>query len=75
MRECFTSQDCLFLYRKYYEWLATLTHVFRADTVERAYQISESHKQTDVFYKASFEGRFPWKGEVIILKNSEPQIM
>lgn len=58
-----------------YEWLATVTHVFHADTVERAYQISESHKETDAFYKASFEGRFPWKGSVIILKNSEFQII
>lgn len=58
-----------------YEWLATTTHIFHGDTVERVYQISESHKQTDTFYKASFEGRFPWKGGTIILKNSEFQII
>lgn len=58
-----------------YEWLATTTHIFHGDTVERVYQIMNSHKETDSFFKASFEGRFPWKGGVIILKNSEPQIV
>lgn len=58
-----------------YEWLATVTHIFHADNVQRAYQIMDAHKQTDSFFKASFEGRFPWKGGEIILRNSKPQII
>jgi len=58
-----------------YFWNASVSHLFHGETIERVYQLSESHKQTDAFYKASFEGRFPWKGGVIILKNSEPQII
>lgn len=56
-------------------WKATVTHVFSGETIERVYQISEAHKVTDQFYKASFEGRFPYKDRVIILKNSEFEIM
>lgn len=56
-------------------WKATVTHVFSGDTVERVYQISEAHKLTDSFYKASFEGKFPYKGGVIILKNSKFETM
>lgn len=56
-------------------WKATVTHVFSGETVERVRQISEAHKLTDSFYKASFEGVFPWKGGNIYLKNSEPQIV
>lgn len=56
-------------------WKATVTHIFSGETVERVYQISEAHKLTDSFYKASFEGVLPWKGEDIILKNSEFQIV
>lgn len=59
----------------HYFWKATTSHAFHGETVERAYQISDAHKDTDQFYKASFEGRFPWKGGVIILKNSEFQIV
>ncbi len=56
-------------------WRATVTHVFSGETVERVYQISEAHKTTDQFYKASFEGVFPWKGGNIYLRNSDPQII
>lgn len=56
-------------------WRATVTHVFSGETVERVYQISEAHKTTDQFYKASFEGVLPWKGGNIYLRNSEPQII
>ena len=56
-------------------WKATVSHVFHGETVGRVYQISEAHKLTDTFYKASFEGALPWKGENIYLKNSEPQII
>lgn len=59
----------------HYFWKAVLSHIFHGETIERAYQLSESHKETDAFYKASFEGRFPWRGGTIILKNSEPQII
>ena len=59
----------------HYFWKATLTHGFQGETVERAYQVSEAHKTTDAFYKASFEGKLPWKGGNIILKNSEFQII
>lgn len=54
-----------------YEWLATVTHVFEGDTVERVYQISDAHKKTDAFYAGSFQGRY----NGIILKNSEFQII
>ncbi len=56
-------------------WNATVTHVFHGETTERVYQISDAHKLTDAFYRASFEGRFPYKGGVIILKNSKFEIM
>lgn len=59
----------------HYFWKATVSHLFHGETIERVCQISESHKETDAFYKASFEGRFPWKNGVIILKNSEFQIV
>lgn len=54
-----------------YEWLATVTHIFEGDTVERVYQISDAHKKTDAFYAGSFQGRY----NGIILKNSEFQII
>lgn len=54
-----------------YRWIATVTHTFHGDTEERAYQIMEAHKKTDVFFSASFQGNY--KG--ITLKNSEPQII
>lgn len=53
------------------EWLATVTHVFQGDTVERAYQISDAHRKTDLFYDGSFKGKY----NGIILKNSEFQII
>lgn len=59
----------------HYFWNAAVSHLFHGETAERVYQLSESHKVTDAFYKASFEGKFPWKGGVLILKNSEPQII
>lgn len=59
----------------HYFWKATVTHIFHADNVQRAYQIMESHKQTDSFFRASFEGIFPWKGGEIILRNSRPQVI
>lgn len=59
----------------HYFWRATVSHFFHGETVERVYQLSDAHKETDAFYKASFEGRFSWKGGIIILKNSEFQII
>lgn len=59
----------------HYFWKATLSHAFHGETVERVYQLSDAHKNTDQFYKASFEGRFPYNGGIIILKNSEFQIV
>lgn len=56
-------------------WKATVTHIFSGETVERVHQISDAHKLTDSFYKASFEGVLPWKGENLYLKNSEPEII
>ena len=56
-------------------WKAAVTHLFSGETVERVHQISEAHKTTDAFYKSSFEGRFPYKGGIIILKNSEFEIV
>ena len=54
-----------------YEWLATVTHIFHGETIERVHQILNAHRKTDVFFDGSFEGK--WNG--IILKNSEPQII
>lgn len=56
-------------------WKAVVTHLFSGETLERVHQISEAHKTTDAFYKSSFEGRFPYNGGVIILKNSEQEIV
>ncbi len=55
----------------HYFWKAAVTHIFYGETEERAYQISEAHKKTDVFYKGSFQGK--WNG--VILRNSEFQII
>jgi hypothetical protein len=52
-------------------WIATVTHVFSGETVDRVYQIAEAHKKTDAFFAASFSGVFPWKGGNIYLKNSK----
>lgn len=54
-----------------YEWLATVTHIFHGETIERVHQILDAHRKTDVFFDGSFKGE--WNG--IILRNSEPQIM
>ena len=55
----------------HYFWKAALTHCFQGETAERAYQILNAHRKTDVFFDGSFKGG--WNG--IILKNSEPQII
>ena len=55
----------------HYFWKATVSHIFYGETIERAYQILNAHRKTDVFFDGSFRGE--WNG--IILKNSEPQII
>lgn len=56
------------------KWIATMTHIFYANTQEELFKIMDAHKTTDSFFRASFEGIFKWKGEIIVLQNSEPFI-
>lgn len=56
------------------KYVAVLSHTFHASTQEELYAIMNAHKETDPFFKASFEGEFKYKGGILYLKNSEPQV-
>jgi len=56
------------------KWIATLSHTFHANTQEELFAIMEVHKETDSFFKSSFEGEFKYKGGIINLINSEPKV-
>lgn len=46
-----------------------LGHRFYGDSEKDLYALIESHKKTDKFFKASFEGIFMWRGSEILLRN------
>lgn len=56
------------------EWIASVKHTFYGYTQKELFALVEAHKQTDSFFKSSFEGKFKWKGETIRLKNSEVKV-
>ncbi len=56
------------------KYIATLTHIFHANTQQELFEIMEAHKTTDSLFRASFEGIFKWKKTITILHNSEPFI-
>lgn len=57
------------------QWVATLSHTFHGSTQEELYAIMDAHKTTDSFFKSSFQGEFKYKGGIIYLRNSEPQVL
>lgn len=54
------------------EYVAVLSHTFHGSTQEELYAIMNAHKETDSFFRDSFEGKFEWKNGIIHLINSEP---
>lgn len=56
------------------KWIAVLSHTFHANTQEELFVIMNAHKETDTFFRFSFEGKFEWKGGIVYLVNSEPKI-
>ncbi len=53
------------------KWVASVSHEFYGDTVEEAFSVLKAHTTTDSFFNASFVGKFEYKGQEIILKNSD----
>lgn len=50
-------------------WNPVLMHRFYGETEEELESLVQSHKVTDTFFSASFNGTFNWKGTKIELKN------
>lgn len=51
-------------------WNPVLMHRFYGETEEELENLVQSHKITDTFFSASFNGTFNWKGTEIKLKNT-----
>lgn len=51
------------------QWNPVLTHTFYGNTEEEISQLITSHRSTDSFFDASFNGEFKWKEGIIKLKN------
>jgi hypothetical protein len=56
------------------KWVAILSHTFHGSTQEELFAIMKAHKESDSFFRSSFEGEFEWKGGIIHLINSEPKV-
>ena len=52
-----------------------ISHTFHGSTQKEIFALIEAHKKDDSFFRASFEGEFPYNGGVIYLKNSEIKIV
>lgn len=57
------------------KWIPVLKHTFYGNTEDEIIGLIKSHKQTDSFFRASFEGVFNWKGGTIKLKNDEIKLL
>lgn len=57
------------------QWIPTLTHRFYGNSQEEIDSLIDSHRKTDSFFNASFEGLFIWKDGEIQLKNVESKLM
>lgn len=56
-------------------WIPVLTHTFHGNSEEEIANLIDAHKETDSFFRASFEGVFSWKGGSIKLRNVESNIL
>jgi hypothetical protein len=57
------------------KWVASISHTFHGNDQDTLFRLIEIHKNTDPYFRASFDGIFYHREGATHLKNSEVKVL